>query len=91
MTIEQKRKILEKIVQLESDIEEMKKARLEVIQTGFSSATLASSGGSKSYTRIDVDKMTSTIRELLRELAQLRDLLAGGSGLGSKQIYHIYF
>lgn len=61
MTVIQQKKILTKIVQLEHDIGELKRVRLELAMSGTASATLASSGGSKSYTRIDLDKITQTI------------------------------
>lgn len=91
MTTQQKVKILQNIVRLEGDIDTLKQARLEVIQTGYASATLSSSGGSKSYTRIDIDKMTSTIKELQKELAAYRNMLMSGSGLPYKQIYHTWY
>ena len=55
MTISQKRKILVRISELESDIDTLKKTRLEIAANGYASATLASSGGSKSYTRLSLD------------------------------------
>lgn len=90
MTTKQKVKILQNIVKLEGDIDELKQARLEVIQTGYASATLSSSGGSKSYTRIDIDKMTSTIKELQRELEQYRNILSNGQSNPLKTIVTIY-
>ncbi len=75
MTIEQIRKILTHIADLESDIESLKKARIEAGTTGFASATLSSGGGSKSYTRYDLDKITLLINTLLKELAQYRNML----------------
>lgn len=90
MTTQQKVKILQNIVKLEGDIDALKQARLEVIQTGYASATLSSSGGSKSYTRIDIDKMTSIIKELQRELDQYRNLLSNGQSNPLKTIVTIY-
>lgn len=51
MTITQQKKILTKIVELESDIDILKKARIEALANGYASATISSSGGSKSFTR----------------------------------------
>ena len=62
MTVVQQKKILEKIVGLENDIEALKKARTQVALSGYASATLSSSGGSKSYTRLDLDKMREQFR-----------------------------
>lgn len=47
----QKRKILRRISEVESDIEELKKTRAEIAKTGYASASMSSGGGSKSYTR----------------------------------------
>lgn len=90
MTIIQQRKILEKIVGLEKDIDELKKARNEVALTGYASATLSSSGGSKSYTRLDLDKMTNLINQLKIELAQYRNLLFSGKAKMINTIVTVY-
>lgn len=72
MTIDQKRKTLQRIAVLESDIEKLKQVRVEIAQTGYSSATLSSGGGSKSYTRLDISKITEAINALTSELKRLR-------------------
>lgn len=90
MTVVQQRKILEKIVGLEKDIEELKKARTEVALTGYASATLSSTGGSKSYTRLDLDKMTNLINQLRTELTQYRNLLFSGKAKTINTITTIY-
>lgn len=41
---------------------------------------MSSGGGSKSYTRLDVSKITEAISALTSELKQLRAMLAGGAG-----------
>lgn len=64
MNTTQKRKILERIATIECDVNALKNARLEIAVNGYASATLASSGGSKSYTRLDLDKITTLINEL---------------------------
>lgn len=79
MNTEQKRKILQRIVDIEHDIDELKKARTEIAVNGYASATLASGGGSRSYTRIDISKLTEAISALTSELKQLRNLLCTGS------------
>lgn len=90
MTVVQQRKILEKIVGLEKDIEALKQARTEVALTGYSSATLSSSGGSRSYTRLDLDKMTNLIDQLKAELAQYRNLLFTGKAKTISTITTVY-
>lgn len=79
MTTEQKRKLLKRIAETEQDIDSLKKARTEIAANGYASATLASGGGSKSYTRLDISKITELISALTGELKQLRDMLAGES------------
>ena len=63
---------------------------MEVGTNGYASATLSSSGGSKSYTRVDLDKLTSLIKELQRELDQYRNLLSDGQSNPLKTIVPIY-
>lgn len=77
MNIEQKRKILRRIALVQQDIDALKDARLEVARSGYASATLASSGGSKSYTRINIKELTDLLSELSEELIGLRGLIAG--------------
>ena len=88
----QKRKILKRIQVLESDIEELKRCRTEIAKTGYASATISSAGGSKSYTRTDISKITEAINALTTELEYTRNLLGvsnGGNGLW-KTILTIY-
>ena len=77
MTTIQKRKILERLQSLEADIAKLKQCRIEVATGGYASATLSSGGGNKSYTRLDLAKITELIVSLQRETRQLRNLLAG--------------
>ena len=79
MTITQKRKVLQRISDIENDIAELKKARQEVAASGYASATVSSGGGSKSFTRSDISKITEAISALISEMKKLRALLAGGS------------
>ena len=90
MTVVQQKKILEKIVGLENDIEALKKARTQVALSGYASATLSSSGGSKSYTRLDLDKMTNLIDQLKTELTQYRNLLFDGKAKNINTIVTVY-
>ena len=63
---------------------------MEVGTNGYASATISSSGGSKSYTRVDLDKLTSLIKELQRELEQYRNLLSDGQSNPLRTIVTIY-
>ena len=76
MNTTQKRKLLQRVVEIESDIEELKRCRAEIAKTGYASATMSSGGGSKSYTRLDITKITEAISALTSELKQLRALLS---------------
>lgn len=90
MTIAQKKKLLNRIVSLESDIETLKKVRLELISSGYASATMSSGSGSKSYTRLDVDKVTNTIQQLQLELRNCRKVLTGIAQSTPSQTYVVY-
>ena len=79
MTIIQKRKVLQRISDIENDIAELKKARQEVASSGYASATVSSGGGQRSYTRSDISKITEAISALTSEMKKLKALLAGGS------------
>lgn len=80
MTIEQKRKILQRIVVVENDIEALRNARTEIAENGYASATLASGGGSRSYTRLDISKLTEAIAALTSELTKLKAMLQSNGG-----------
>lgn len=90
MTIEQKRKILQRIASVQSDIDTLKAVRMQLVSSGYASASLASGGGSKSYTRIDIDKVTSTINQLMSELKSLRSILNSTNPAQPKQILVVY-
>lgn len=84
MDTTQSRKILKRIQTIESDLESLRAVRAKLGTSEYASATMSSGGGSKSYTRADVGKITTLITELETELRQLRKLLATdgrGSGL----------
>lgn len=91
MTVAQKRKILAKIQSVEADIEELRRCRTEIATNGYASATMSSGGGSKSYTRIDLQRITETIGELTKELREYRAMLASdGSPFRLRSILHTY-
>lgn len=80
MTTVQKRKILTRISQTEADIEELKRCRAEIAKNGYASATMSSGGGSKSYTHLDLSKITEAISALTSELKKLRAMLRKNAG-----------
>lgn len=92
MTTVQKKKILKRIVDIEADIETLKKVRQDLLSSGYASATMSSGSGSRSYTRQDASKVSEAIAELVKELKQLRAILGNSSTeLQMTQIYTVYF
>lgn len=89
MTTAQKRKVLARIAECQHQIGELKRARYELGMASTQSATVSGAQGSKSYTRIDIPKITELINELARELRQLRNLLTN-SPLPMKHIVTVY-
>lgn len=75
MTTLQKRKVLQRITEVEKDIEELKRCRVEIAKNGYASASMSSGGGSKSYTRLDISKITEAISALTSELKKLKSML----------------
>lgn len=92
MTISQQRKILVRISQVEADIAELKRCRTEIAASGYASATMSSGGGSKSYTRLDLSKITEAISALTSELKKLRAMLTkvGGEQSIWKNVLIVY-
>lgn len=84
MTTVQKRKILTRISEVETDIEELKRCRVEIAKNGYASASMSSGGGAKSYTRLDLSKITEAISALTSELKKLRAML---KNVGSQSIW----
>lgn len=46
MTIQQTRKVLQRISEVEADIAELKRCRVEIAKKGYASATMSSGNGS---------------------------------------------
>ena len=90
MTSSQKRQILERIAQTEADLATMRRVRMEVAASGFASASLASGGGSKSYTRLDLARILQLISALEKEVMVLRRLLAPASAVQTSTTYTVY-
>lgn len=78
MTFSQKRKILTRISEIDADLTELKRVRAEIAKNGYASATMSSGGGSRSYTRLDLSKITEAISSLTSELKKMRSLLSVG-------------
>lgn len=90
MTTEQTKKILIRIQAIETDLETLKQCRLKIAESGYASATLASGGGSRSYTRLNLGDISKLIQELTNELKSLRKLLSGGQGGQPGYILTVY-
>ena len=92
MTTIQKRKVLQRIQEVENDIEELKRCRSEIAKNGYASATMSSGGGSKSYTHLDLTKITEAISALTSELKKLKAMLSsvGGSQGIWKSVLVVY-
>lgn len=90
MTTSQKRQIIERIAQTEADLATMRRVRMEVAASGFASASLASGGGSKSYTRLDLARIILLISALENEVKGLRKLLAPVSTVQPSTTYTVY-
>lgn len=85
MNTSQKRKVLQRIAEVENDIEELKRCRVEIAKNGYASATISSGGGSKSYTRLDLTKIAEAISALTTELKKLKALLS--SNISNQSIW----
>lgn len=58
-------------------INEIDRAIQQIATSGTASATISAAGGSKSYTRMDVDKLLSLRREYASRVAQINRVLTG--------------
>lgn len=82
MDLTQAKKILKRIQTCEADAEVLRAVRTKLGTAEYASATMSSGGGSRSYTRADLGKITTLINELEREIIRLRKLLAtNGKGV----------
>lgn len=90
MTTAQKRKTIAKIQRLESDIVTLEAVRLRLASAEYASATLSSGGGSRSYTRADLDKVANAISALKVQLANCRKLLSAETQALGRAIYTVY-
>ena len=65
-----KRQLLEWIKAIDHAIQ-------EIALTGTASATISAGGGSKSYTRLDIDKLRTLRKDYLGRLSQINRTLTG--------------
>ena len=79
MTVYQKKKVLQKIAEIEQNIDVLKEARLEAMANGYASASISSGGGSKSFSRFTPEQYSKLIAELERELRQYMSLIVNGT------------
>lgn len=76
-----------KRAQLVRWIDEIDRAVHEIALTGTSSASVSAGGGSKSYSRIDLAKLTQLRAEYAQRVAQLnRALVASSSPAGIRRV-----
>ena len=86
------KKIMLKVQNLESQIEEIERTIFEISANGYASATISSSGGSKSYSRLDLPKLESLLNHLKNEKRQYQTFLSnGGNSMLGGKIIHVYF
>ena len=78
-------KILTRITEVSNDLTELHRVQMEIATSGSASASLSSGGGSKSYTRLDLNTIENLIRSKQVELANLRSRLTGNGPL--RRIY----
>ena len=90
MNTTQMRKLLVTVTKLEKDIEELKRVRMELATSGYASASLSSTGGSKSFTRLDIGKVTELIAQMTKELAHYNTMLSTGQSRSMNTIVTVY-
>lgn len=83
--------MLTRIQECEQEIEQLKKVRSEIAKQGYASATIASAGGSRSYTRLDLSKITEAIVQLTKELAKLNEMLQDGAASTPWKRVHVIY
>ena len=72
--------------QLLKSIRTIDRVILDIATNGTASATLSAGGGSKSYTRLDIDKLRELRAEYLGRVAQINRRLAGFPSTGIRRI-----
>ena len=64
--------------------------RIDLLSSGYASASMSSGGGSRSYTRMDVDKISNSIQILKSEVKNLKKIL-NGSNKSTPKTINIYY
>jgi len=72
--------------QLLKSIRTIDRVILDIATNGYASATLSAGGGSKSYTRLDTDKLRELRAEYLGRVARINRRLAGLPSTGIRRI-----
>ena len=90
MTTIQRKKILQRMIVIEHDIAELQRARMKVALDGVASASLSSTGGSKSFTKLDLNQIQSLIDDLRKEFNELMDIYETGKRDGWKHVIQVW-
>lgn len=69
-------KIVQKISTLDQQIAQLEQVQFDLASNGYSSATISSSGGSRSYTRLDLPKVSTLLNSLKMERRKYQILLS---------------
>lgn len=83
------KKIMLKIQNLDAQISSIEETQFEIASNGYASASISSTGGSKSYTKLDLPKITALINSLKIERKKYQ-LMLGGNQFGIGKILHFY-
>lgn len=86
MTAKAKQNLTAQKSQLAAWIGEIDRVVQEIAVSGTSSASLSSSGGSKSYTRLNLAELQTLRAEYCRRLTAIYRTLSGGNPLGIRRV-----
>ena len=85
MNVEQKRKILIRIQEVDKELSDLKAVRAQLLSNPYQSATISSGGGSRSYTVADSSRLSEAISELT-EVARCTQCIVEGAEDDIRQI-----
>lgn len=63
----------------------------EIAVSGTASASISAAGGSKNYTRQDLDKLRSVRRDYVDRVAQINRALAGSGPIGIRRVMTVRY
>ena len=72
-------------------ISEIDRAVQDIAVNGISSATISVGGGSKSYTRLDIEKLQKLRTDYAERVAQITRRLAGVPSIGIRRIMTVRY